>query len=287
MAVPLKTPFAPPDYVRVRTPLYDPSFPYILMWSQKAGCTTVVKWFFAQLGLLEEAQAHSRWIHDYEGQIFKRRPGYRRQLAAAMRSGDHTVVKVVRDPMIRAPSGFLVLAERGAVISHRWHWTQSHWERVDAWLAARGKDPAEGLSFIDHLAMVEEAEAEAAHSINPHLSPQYVSGEDDVIDRIVPIERFAEWTAEVSAEPGVKRIDMTTIADSSHHHRTSAERTDALGERPETIPIPRGAYSDGLFPSSRAFVNARTIPLIKAAYGIDFDAYGAMYAGVHAELGTA
>jgi hypothetical protein len=287
MPVALKSLFSLPDIVRYRTPLFDPSFPYILMWSQKAGCTTVVKWFFAQLGLLEEARAHSRWVHDYEGQVFKKRQGYRKELAAALRSGEYTVVKVVRDPVVRAPSAFLVLAERGALVTHRRHWVQDHWALVDDWLAARGKDPGEGISFLDHLAMVKALQAESPRALNPHLAPQHVRGEEEVIDRIVPIERFADWTHAVAGEPGVKAIDPSTFADSRHHHRTAAERTEALGERPETVPIARGAYGDGRFPASRAFVNARTIPLIREAYCADFEAYGAHYAEAHAAAGAA
>ncbi|MBJ3775355.1 hypothetical protein [Acuticoccus mangrovi] len=267
----------PPDCVRYRPPLFDPSFPYIVFWSQKSGCTSVVKWFFAQLGLLEEALAHSPWIHDYEGQVFKKRPNYRRDLIAALKSGDYKTIKVTRDPMARAPSSFLVLAERGAIVTHRWHWVQTHWENVDAWLAARGKDPAEGISFVDHLAMVEELETAEAQSINAHLSPQFIHGEEEFVQEIVPIERFAAWTAAAATEPGVRAIDYGSLADSRHHHRVVAARTEALGERPEAMPIVRGAYANGEFPAASVFINERSEPLIRRAYRLDFEAYGANY----------
>lgn len=266
-----------PDCVRIRPPLYDPSFPYILFWSQKSGCTTVVKWFFAQLGLLEEALAYSNWIHDYEGQVFKNRNGYRQDLAAALRNGKHKVVKVVRDPMARAPSSFLVLAERGAVHPKRRHWTQAHWALVDDWLAQNGKPTEPGLAFLDHLAMVKEFEAREAQSINQHLAPQFVAGEADYVTRVVPIEGFAEWTAEVAGTDGIKPIDMTTLADSKHHHQVTEKRTAAFVEQAETIPIARGAFANGRFPSAKVFINARSEPVIRDVYRLDFEAYGAHY----------
>ncbi|WP_420393759.1 hypothetical protein [Acuticoccus sp.] len=266
-----------PDCVRIRPPLYDPSFPYILFWSQKSGCTTVVKWFFAQLGLLEEAMAHSSWVHDYEGAVFKKRRFYRRHVAEALEAGTHKVVKVVRDPMARAPSAFLVLAERGAVAPRRRHWTQQHWALVEDWLRTQGKSAEPGLTFLDHLAMVKEFEARAPQSINQHLSPQYVAGEERYVERVVPIERFAAWTEEVAQEDGVAPVDMSAIADSRHHHQVTERRTKAFADGAETIPVPRGAFANGRFPASTIFVNDRSRPVIRDVYHVDFAAYGALY----------
>ncbi|WP_157961896.1 sulfotransferase family 2 domain-containing protein [Acuticoccus kandeliae] len=263
--------------MRFRIPLYDPSFPYIILWSQKSGCTTVVKWFFAQLGILDEAFAHSPWIHDYESRVFKRREGYQRELLAALKSGSHKVVKVVRDPMVRAPSAFLVLAEKGAIIKHRRHWVQDHWALVDEWLASRGLDPAEGINFLEHLDMVNEFETRLPQSINQHLSPQYINGEEAFVQRHIPIESFTDWVKEVSGEPGVKPIDLEAIEGSSHHHGSDPARTAALGETPETARITRGVYADWLFPSSRAFINERSIAKIRETYRLDFKAYGDQY----------
>ena len=265
------------DCVRFRTPLYHPDFPYILFWSQKAGCTTVVKWFFAQLGLLEAAQSHSHWIHDYEQQVYKKRAGYREELSDALASGRYKRVKIVRDPLARAASAFLILGERGAIITHRKHWVQTHWDKVDEWLARQGKDPADGICFMDHLAFVRELESEGPHTVNQHVSQQYVAGETGLVDEIVPIERFAEWTQRVAEERGVRHIDLNSVATSFHHHKSVQECTDALGPWPEATPIRRGAYADGRFPATRALVNERSVPVIRDVYRADFTAYGSLY----------
>jgi len=266
-----------PDCVRIRPPLYDPSFPYIIFWSQKSGCTTVVKWFFAQLGLLDEALAYSNWIHDYEGQVFKKRKFYRRELADALAAGTHKVIKVTRDPMARAPSSFLVLAERGAILERRYHWSQDHWGLVNEWLAARGKPVEPGLPFLDHLEMVREFEAKEPHSINQHISPQYVAGEEDYVQEIVPIERFADWATEIGGRDGIKAVDMNALGESRHHHEVTERRTAMFAENAESIPIRRGAFANGKFPSSKVFINERTKPLIREAYAADFARYGAHY----------
>ncbi|ORE93587.1 hypothetical protein ATO13_12956 [Stappia sp. 22II-S9-Z10] len=266
-----------PDCVRIRPPLYDPSFPYIIFWSQKSGCTTVVKWFFAQLGLLDEALAYSNWIHDYEGQVFKKRKFYRRELADALKAGTHKVIKVVRDPMARAPSSFLVLAERGAILERRHHWTQDHWGLVNAWLEAHGKPTEPGLSFIDHLEMVKEAEAKEPHSINQHISPQFVAGEEDYVQEVIPIEKFADWVGALSGQDGIKDVDMAALGESRHHHQVTERRTAMFAENGETVPIARGAFANGKFPSSKVFINERTRPLIRETYAADFARYGHLY----------
>ncbi|WP_162408775.1 sulfotransferase family 2 domain-containing protein [Acuticoccus sediminis] len=266
-----------PDSVRIRPPLYDPSFPYIVFWSQKSGCTTVVKWFFAQLGLLDEALAYSNWIHDYEGQVFKKRKFYKREVAEALRSGTHKAVKVVRDPMARAPSSFLVLAERGAILERRHHWAQDHWTLVNDWLAERGRPVEPGLTFLDHLEMVREFEAKEAHSINQHISPQYVAGEEEFLNEVIPIERFADWATGIAGTDGIKDVDMNALGESRHHHQVTERRTKMFAENAETIPIERGAFANGKFPSSKVFINERTQPIIRDTYKVDFDNYGHLY----------
>lgn len=265
-----------PDCVRIRPPLYHPDFPYVLFWSQKSGCTTVVKWFFAQIGELEKALEYSAWVHRYEGEVYKARPGYRKEVHAALKSGRYKAVKVVRDPWRRAPSAFLVLAERGAVVAKH-HWVKEHWTLVDAWLAKRGLDPSAGISFLDHLAMVRELQANDPKSLNAHLAPQFVPGESDFVQEVVPIERFQAWAEAAAARPGVRGIDFSRVAESKHHHTTDAAVTEALGPTPEATPIPRGAYRDGRFPSGSAFINERSRAAIRQTYAEDFAAYGSHY----------
>lgn len=263
-------------FIGGRVPLYHPDFPLILYWSQKAGCTTVLKWFFAQTGLLETAAAFNPWLHEYELKVYKAQPGYRDAVRRALRSGAYRVVKVVRDPAMRAPSAFLVLAERGALNPD--HWVAEHWQAVDAFLARRGRDPAEGLSFLDHLDMVAEHGRRGAADLNLHIAAQHLAGEETMLDEVVPIERFAAWTATAPQRYGVSALPLDVFSESRHHHTVDPDRTRALGERPETVRIVRAQFADGRFPAGRVFLNARSLPLVRRAFAADFDAYGELYA---------
>ena len=102
-----------------RLALWHPELPLIVLWSQKSGCTTVVKWVLYQVGELEAAERHSNWVHDYENQVFKARTGYRDGLKQALRDG-RPVVKFVRDPAARAYSGYLELCNPRVVRSAFW-----------------------------------------------------------------------------------------------------------------------------------------------------------------------
>lgn len=238
----------------------------------------MVKWFFAQVGLLDEAMRYARWVHNYEQEVFKKRPKYRREVYAALRSGKFRAVKIVRNPWHRAPSSFLVLAERGAV-RRRDHWVQRHWASVDAWLGERGQDPAEGISFLEHLEMVREMEAKEAHSVNQHVSQQFVEGEQEFVHETIPIEEFRHWTAKAVEHANLKPVDFAAISDSKHHHAVDNDVTASLGERPERARIQRGAYADGRFPAGAVFINEHSRESVRKTFAADMDRYGHLYGG--------
>jgi hypothetical protein len=97
------------------------TFPWLSAGRQKSGCTTVLRWFLAHNGVLDEAIAHSRWVHDYREDTLFHATGYRRQCQAIFkraRSGV-TVVKVIRDPATRAVSSFLHVLRNMRDLDHR------------------------------------------------------------------------------------------------------------------------------------------------------------------------
>ncbi|MEM9222469.1 MAG: sulfotransferase family 2 domain-containing protein [Pseudomonadota bacterium] len=245
------------------------------MWSQKAGCTTVVNWFFFQVGLLDEARAHSRWIHNYENEVFKKQDRYQRRLQEAMASGDYTVVKVVRDPFRRAASSFLVFADRPSARAD--HWTQPYWSAAEPWLAERGRKASDGISFMEHLDFLTEELAKGFDRVNLHLSPQHLPGEEAYSPSIVRIEDFASWVREREVDLSLKDSTGARIFGSAHHHKVTASRTQQLGERPENYRLKRSEFTDHSFPDSKILVNERSIGALRAAYARDVTAYGALY----------
>lgn len=86
-------------------PLLDPQGRFVVLFSPKSACSSVVIWFFHLLGLAEEARAYDEWPHEYRLKRFYKREDY---LAARASSRPESVqvLKVVRDPLRRAVSSF-------------------------------------------------------------------------------------------------------------------------------------------------------------------------------------
>ncbi|MFM8708042.1 MAG: sulfotransferase family 2 domain-containing protein, partial [Planctomycetia bacterium] len=150
-------------------PLQQPGFPVAVCWSAKSGCTTVLKWFLAQTGLLDEALAYSRWVHDYrEHKLFAAR-GYLRQCDRIFRRDhdDTTVVKVIRDPATRAVSSYL----------HFLRYSRNPASlrigaEVNRWKAATGLGNQPGLSFRQFLMFVANRRRHRL-PCDIHVRPQY------------------------------------------------------------------------------------------------------------------
>ena len=51
----------------------------------KSGCTSLAKWFFYQIDLLQTALSYSPFIHNYEYDIYKSTPAYNVRLGIALR----------------------------------------------------------------------------------------------------------------------------------------------------------------------------------------------------------
>ena len=51
----------------------------------KSGCTSLAKWFFYQIDLLQTALNYSPFIHNYEYDIYKNAPAYSLRLGIALR----------------------------------------------------------------------------------------------------------------------------------------------------------------------------------------------------------
>lgn len=90
---------------KVERPLLHPQRRFVVLFSAKSACSTVVIWFLHTMGLAAEARAFSEWPHHYRINKFYARDDY---LAAreALGPDDVTVLRVVRDPVDRAGSSF-------------------------------------------------------------------------------------------------------------------------------------------------------------------------------------
>ena len=99
-----------------RTPYYHSRVPFVVLWSQKAGCTAAFKWFLWHAGLFEQALQYrvdeeGLSIHNYEVEVFRETPGYSSKMAAAIQAGT-PILNFVRCPYSRAFSSYMHLHNR-------------------------------------------------------------------------------------------------------------------------------------------------------------------------------
>jgi hypothetical protein len=86
-------------------PLVDPQGRFITLFSAKSACSSVVIWFFKQLGCMDEARGYAEWPHRYRIERWYKDSRYLEALAASQ-MGKSKVLRVVRDPVERAGSSF-------------------------------------------------------------------------------------------------------------------------------------------------------------------------------------
>lgn len=227
-------------FLRPRVPLWHKDFPAVLLWSGKSGCTTVLKWFFMHLGLLEEARKHSAWIHDYETDVLKRAPGYMDGLLAKLRSGC-PVVKFVRDPYARAYSGYLELC-RPRILNKQNHWAYSVRCQVLKDLAGSAAEVEYAFSFEQFVRWLSRQDVA---SLNHHLAPQFTELESFLEVEYLKVESFAGKVRDLESRLSLplsseERIDK--LVTSGHHHQKNGRmpRRQLLRLTRLAVPMMRG-----------------------------------------------
>jgi hypothetical protein len=103
--------------LQIRKPLQHASFPYVLCWSQKAGSTSLLKWFLHHCGLLADAREYGERdfdveLHRYENEVLKRQPGYQKELQRRLADPDTPVIHFVRCPYSRVFSMYMHVHKR-------------------------------------------------------------------------------------------------------------------------------------------------------------------------------
>lgn len=101
------------SWLRHRTPHYHAEVPFVVCWSQKSGCTVVLKWFLYHAGLLEEAVRYHTGagvnsVQRFAAEVLKGNSDYRAVLGEKLASGLPAIC-FVRCPFERAFSSYLHL----------------------------------------------------------------------------------------------------------------------------------------------------------------------------------
>ena len=213
--------------ILLRTPLNHPAVPFIVLWSQKSGCTVILKWFLYHAGLLKEAMEYRSGnnkldIHNYENQVLKAQPSYRTQLIEDVLD-DKPVINFIRCPYQRAfssfmqnnNSGFLRLADKGKT-------TPGMEVRLDVLRHVYGEETSidHGFSFVDYLSWLK---ANMGGELNPHHSPQHTPLYNLLQIRHFRLDDFNTQIHQLEQEFELKTSRSSRELFSSGHHRAKAK----------------------------------------------------------------
>ncbi|GEM_PF-2897726 len=259
-----------------RIPLYDPRLPMIVLWSQKAGSTTAVKWYFEKLGLFDEALAYHHFAHRYEMEVFKKRTGYSRDLKAALTDASLPVVKFVRDPAARAFSSYVFLnvqakPEKAAYPVYYWR------RRVLHAVHGAVDEFKKPFSFLDYLRWLAGADP---NSLDGHLAPQVTALEKRLTERltIVRIEDLPQGFADLEKRFGLSPADpkkAELISTSHHHYPKDADRRrfEHILQEGLEPPIQEGADMPPVTTKMLADY-PEAYDLVNTVFAEDYHAYG-------------
>lgn len=251
-------------------PLLAAGFPIAVCWSAKAGCTTVLKWFLKHNGLLEDAIAHSEWLHDYREQRLCAGYDYR---WSCERLFSHThartcIVKVIRDPARRAVSGYLHLLRHG----HNKTWPAG--ATLNRWKKEAGLGRQRGISFRQFLRFLAVAQAQG-RAIDPHFRPQFEPLQDLCVHAHIPLERLAAGLRDLERRFQLPHVNVQSLSH-SFHHNTPTSHCD-WPEAAATVPADLETLETLGTPAAEAFLDPETLERVHEVYRADYEAYGWVY----------
>lgn len=244
-----------------RMPNYHQSFPIILMWSHKSGCTTLLSWFFHQIDLLDIAQKYHPWIHQYEINVFKNKDSYAEELVGQLLNRKKEVYKLVRNPYKRAVSSFLML----------YYYDEPYWYEV--WKTIEQQPFTDsigqghsGVSFKQFLYYLKETGSDIS-STNHHFAEQYIDGEEQFVDHIIKLENFRIHLAEIENKHNLKKTDSNQFL-SGHNTSNYMKYEGQYAEMSINDPL------FPVFPTYNSFFDDETKSLVEEIYHRDFVMYG-------------
>ncbi|SDY91745.1 sulfotransferase family 2 domain-containing protein [Thermoactinomyces sp. DSM 45892] len=222
-------------------PLYHEDLPIILFWSPKAGCTSLNKWFFFQIGLLDEAISYNPWIHHF-------RIKYMGQENYAIwtkhiREGTKKVYKLVRNPYTRAVSSFVYYLENPSTL--------------------KAPNPCSFKDFLLHMKQYREKNM----GLDRHLAPQYYPFEQRMNIEYIYLEKFESEIRTIESKYGLLHSPLEDLCRSKHH------RNPVEVER--SVAVKMFSFSDlkTQMPSYQSFYTEETADLVQQIYKLDFEKY--------------
>ncbi|KAA6449396.1 sulfotransferase family 2 domain-containing protein [Bacillus swezeyi] len=233
------------------TPLYKKDFPLILFWIPKSGCTTLNRWFFFQNGLLEDVGQQSEGeVHHYRNKIYTQQPDYMKDLSKHLLENKKDAYKLVRNPFRRAVSSFLA-----TICSPNF-------------ICLFDRDIDTGLSFTEFLYQLRDLDSEI-DSIDRHLGPQYLEGEEEFVNNYIYLEQFNAQIREIENKYRLLKSPLSQLSKSPHHLSALMLKKGNFADAVLTM-----SSFDWVFPTYESFYNKETKELVQDIYAKDFDMYG-------------
>lgn len=199
-----------------RQPLYNGKLPFILLWSQKAGCTNFTKWFFYQAGLYEKALEFHPSIHVYKAGKYFKRANYLEEVRKQLYVNKMDVIKLVRNPYMRAVSSFLTFSSYCYSSKPKGSRMYQDWLRVyDLFYSSRS--PYEGLSFKQFLYFLDSMGSSIAN-VDGHLAQQYIEGEENLKINFIKVENFLTDIRSLEQKYQLKKSPQSLISQQKNHH---------------------------------------------------------------------
>lgn len=249
--------YIPPVKALLVMTLFSENLPIILFWSHKSGCTSLTKWFFFQIGLLETALQHNAWIHSYR-EIFCSRDDYISRVSTEIAQNTKTHYKLVRNPYERAVSSFVAFIGASLFISSLEHLKP---------LLFNG-----GISFKQFLRAINEVGA-SIYTIDPHFCQQYVEGEKEVVNNYIYLNNIEEEIRSLEKKYNLPHSPLEEFFSSVHHNpRKKVKYPYSLANTLFTIESFNKIRSQ--FPSYDSFYDEETKQLVREIYKNDFQTYG-------------
>jgi hypothetical protein len=234
----------------------------IVVFSPKSACTSVVIWFFHQLGLAQEAREHSSWPHDYRVQKHLKSKLHRDACTLDLR--DFKIVRVVRDPFERAASSFRHAQTLGIA--------DADFGRL---LGLSGV-AERGVSFCHFLDLLERMDLATC---NPHFGYQRHPLEDHLpVSHLINVstEDLFSRLNQVEVDFGLPTTDfdrLEWLVELDRRRGASKPRRIDTADA-YALPLTRQQARKGPWPRYSALLTPLAQERISRLFAVDFAAYG-------------
>lgn len=231
-------------------PLYKKEFPIIFFWSPRGGCTTLIKWFLFQNGLLQKAMDYNPWVHFYRMEVYEKQKNYKADLSKQLLHGKKDIYKLVRNPYKRAVSSFLAVIDNETIMNE---------------IALNSHN---GVSFKQYLNHIKKIGV-SRDLINSHIAQQYVEKEELLIGNYIKLEDFSTGIKAIENKYRLLDCPILTISNSSHHLSQKMIDKGAFAE----VKMSLKPYGRSL-PTYESFYDEETKVLVRELFKKDFEKYG-------------